>query len=1184
MPSIQTKLERQLSQALQGQIAWDALEIRLLPFPRGVVRNARITLPGTLAGRADLVELDLRLLPLLRGRVDIGTVTVSRPVFRVDISLTPAPAAKPKPAVDPITAYRQALQPVAKAIQTFAPHMTVVIDEGQVEFNAPGLPRIGVSEMKLRAETDGTAIVAKASAVGNYWEHVQIDARLVFADLSASATLEAIGVKPQTMLDTLLTDIQPTIVLPSAGLHVEAHTDGRSSLEAGVVADVPSTSLRREGRQLDIVGVHIKGAAKVGAQDIDVALTELRFGELLPAGRARLRLVGSQSQPQVDIEIAALDLNRLRAAALDLAGDRPLIRDYVARIRGGVIVDAQLSAKADTFASLFGLSNLTASLTLKDGAGRVPVVEQEVENVSAKVELLDGTVKVRDATAGLGGSRVSAGSVDYGIESGRVNGKADFDLDLTQALEITRNILPKEQRAALEAIESLRGRVHGVATAVLAGSQWSAEVAIVRSDSMARVRGVPWPLSLREGRVTALPKQIAFDRLAGSVGASTFAQARAKLDLESPLRLTEAGAHANLTLDEIYPWLQSQEQLAQTLQPIKAVGGNIEVTLNRLSGRLDRPQELAYDLTLQPRRIRLEVAELPGPTTIDGGAVHITPEAINLDGVGAALADATLRLSGKVGEYRSKSPSIDASIADGTISAKLIDWIWRRAGIEERLMPKTPMQLAAQRLQWRDGGANVVASVRFPDGQTAGIDLGLKGGAIDVRRFTLNDRESDMTMSFATRGRLIDVAFSGKLASRSVAAMLKNATGEHPGRIYGDMRITLDRDRQGRTSATGGLAGENLNLGTLLPVPLKLERVDLEGDGPRLRVHELAIDWAAQKAVIRGEIARTASGPVIHAEIDSPGIVIDALLPASGKPEDEVKPAPKETPDALKVWPLPITGTLAVRAGYLEFHGLRAQPVHATLAVEAQKVDLRVTDAALCGVDFPFTASVVPGELSVAARLSAKEQQLEGVAKCFTDQRLLITGQFDLAAQLTAKGKKADELIASLDGPLQFRAHDGEIRKFALLGNILALKNVSGMFKQEVNLGGEGFRYRQIIVRGRFGNRKFAAEEGSLDSDALGVAASGSIDLSAERETRLTVLVAPFSGLDRLVRKIPILGYVLGGVLTSIPVGVTGDIRDPLVVPLGPGAITSELVGVFERTLKLPGRMLQPPTGQPPAQ
>jgi hypothetical protein len=33
------------------------------------------------------------------------------------------------------------------------------------------------------------------------------------------------------------------------------------------------------------------------------------------------------------------------------------------------------------------------------------------------------------------------------------------------------------------------------------------------------------------------------------------------------------------------------------------------------------------------------------------------------------------------------------------------------------------------------------------------------------------------------------------------------------------------------------------------------------------------------------------------------------------------------------------------------------------------------------------------------------------------------------------------------------------------------------------------------------------------------------------------------------------------------------------VVPLGPGAVTSELLGIFERTLKLPAELLPKPRG-----
>jgi hypothetical protein len=62
-----------------------------------------------------------------------------------------------------------------------------------------------------------------------------------------------------------------------------------------------------------------------------------------------------------------------------------------------------------------------------------------------------------------------------------------------------------------------------------------------------------------------------------------------------------------------------------------------------------------------------------------------------------------------------------------------------------------------------------------------------------------------------------------------------------------------------------------------------------------------------------------------------------------------------------------------------------------------------------------------------------------------------------------------------------------------------------------------------------------------------------------------------------VVGAIPLLGDVFGGTMVALPVSVNGDIRDPTVVPLGPRAVTDQLVGIFERALKLPGKLAVPP-------
>ncbi len=121
--------------------------------------------------------------------------------------------------------------------------------------------------------------------------------------------------------------------------------------------------------------------------------------------------------------------------------------------------------------------------------------------------------------------------------------------------------------------------------------------------------------------------------------------------------------------------------------------------------------------------------------------------------------------------------------------------------------------------------------------------------------------------------------------------------------------------------------------------------------------------------------------------------------------------------------------------------------------------------------------------------------------------------------------------------------------------------------------------FRTMSVTGHFDAGQFVVDESAFRTRTVGLVATGWVSI-LDYQSRLSVLVAPFGRLDEAVRKVPIVGYVVGGALTSIPVGVSGDIRDPLVVPLGPGAVTSELVGIFERTLKLPGKLVGRPAGE----
>ena len=50
-PAVQAGIQQRLSHALQGQVAWEALEVALLPVPHGELHKLRLEAPGKLAAR-----------------------------------------------------------------------------------------------------------------------------------------------------------------------------------------------------------------------------------------------------------------------------------------------------------------------------------------------------------------------------------------------------------------------------------------------------------------------------------------------------------------------------------------------------------------------------------------------------------------------------------------------------------------------------------------------------------------------------------------------------------------------------------------------------------------------------------------------------------------------------------------------------------------------------------------------------------------------------------------------------------------------------------------------------------------------------------------------------------------------------------------------------------------------------
>jgi uncharacterized protein involved in outer membrane biogenesis len=916
-PAVRAEIQRRLSAAVRGEVAWEELSVRILPTPHGALRKVRVEIPGAASVRTEQVDVRLRFWPLLGGRAEITSVTLSRPEIRITAPAAFGKASEKAPATDLPELYRAVMNPVIHGIREFAPDTVIRIENAELDVRAPGVLPIQLNRLTLQARTGRQGVDLGATAASPYWDRLKLSARVAFADLSATASLDAIDVKPQAWLAQLLAKAPVSVTVPRANFSAQAHTDGRKSVECQLAASAGLVELARAAERVQVRDIAVKGKVVADSNEIAIHLGDTR----------------------------------------------------------------------------------------------------------------------------LGPSRLSGGMLRYSPKSGVIAGHAGYDIELAQGMDYTRRLVPEKTGAMLAWFHPVTGRAQGHVKLAVGHSDWSVGVDILKSDASVQIR------------------------------------------------------------------------------------------------------------------------DLPGPVRLTSGSVEINPKVVKVDRAALSVLDATAVASATISGFPAQL-RIQGAVAEGTVGDKFLAWVWQVAEVPPHLALTTPISVTAPQFAWGPKGAlDVQATARFVPGPSVAVDLGwAPGGALHVRRAAMKDQRSDAMIVARIAGPRLEGRFSGSLYGSSIAAILRGIA-VHSGSVSGEFRFAFDRDRPREASAEGNLKGDSLDISWLTGQPVKIERIDLAAEGGSLRIREAAVNWAQQRATIRGEVKQGADGPVIDARLDSPGIDLDALL----QTKNRAKKPPAGKRERSGLWPLPVTGQFVLRSDFLRRGRYRVAPIAATLALQPGRARLELQKAQLCGISLPLTIEATPGGLIASAKITAQKLQLQQAAHCLTEQHVLITGEFDMRADLASQGK-AGELARNLKGTLTADMRDGSIMKFALLGNILSMQNITALLKRGgPRLDDAGFPYYSIAVKGRFEKGRFNVEESAFRSDALGLAAHGWISLT-EPQSRLTVLVAPFSRVDELVRSVPLVGYIVGGAFTSVPVGVSGDIRDPLVVPLGPGAVTSELTGIFERT------------------
>ena len=1168
--SVKRAVEQQFTQSAGGEVAYESASLDLFPRPRVSFSGITVRVAGTVKGRIAALHVRVAWLPLLYGEVHPTAVRIERPVLEARIASGAA--------ADPFTVYRAALGPIVDALARYAASTSLAIERGEVAVAYGERRIVTLSELEVAAEISAEAITATASAATELWRAARAEVSIAPGSLAASAKVQVSGLQLARSIAVQPVDEALGVRVDTADLELEVVSDGRSCARGSITGSAPRVEIARAGRSVELGAVSIALDASRDSDALVFGLREFRAGDLIPGATGTLRAKADGTTPVLELRVPALDLERAGAAALALAGDLDAVRDSVEGLRRGTLRELTLHAAAGDFARLAAPSSLRAEARMDAATVAVSAAGIVVKNGSGRFLIAEGVLQGSELAGDIGRSSFNSGALAVAFLTGASlrSLRGTFTADLADALTITRRLLPRAQRDALAGIVALQGR----ASATIdyeAGRRGAPLVVDLKGmQATGRYRGVPVPLTVSRGDLRYAGNAVSVSGLAGSAGGSSLSKGTIDIAFGQEPLVRAASGDATLVLDEIYPLIASLEGLRSMVQNISGAAGTAAVRLTRLSGPLSRPAALDFDIAIEPAQVRLASAALPGPLTLAAGSVRVTPRALRMDGLQAALLDAQVTASGTAATSAGSGWRVNLALTQGSSGAEAIAWAGKRWKLPPEGLPRAPLTLSAGRVELIEGAVELQGTASIAASVQAEFDLAWRPGRFDLRRLALNDADSDAVLRLQGSSGAAELAFSGRLHHRTLERSLAQPPQTRV-MLEGDFRASIDLAELHRSSADGTLKIEGLDLREHAGLPVTIDRMNVGVTGRTLHVHDGVLRLAGERLAVSGTVEGGGERLAVDARISADTLDVAQLLRA----------LPRDRPGKTLprgAWNLPADGRVAIAVSSMAYGGYVLRSMAATVSLAPNRVVVDATDVRLCGIAMPFTATLVPGSITVSARLAARNQALAEAVPCLAGDQLAATGTYDLDAEFSASGS-ADVLLRAARGSFRVAARAGRIYRAAALSRTLAVDEVTSLtHASAAAMMADGFEYREIAAAGTLEARRVRLDHGILDSPLLGITLSGEVGVD-DRSLAVQGLVAPFDTIHRVVRGVPIAGRALGTPLVVVPVNIGGSLNDPQVEVLAAAAVGATLINLMSTAFLAPVHLFDPaarrPQGEP---
>jgi len=1075
-----------------GQLAYEKAEISFFPRSRIVLHSINFSIPEKINGSMASLTLYPRLLPLLKGKVQIAGLKALQPdliLYAPELLHT-----KSDRESDPW----EIIGTAAAKLKTMLSSLEVNIEQGRLNISEETGPAFLFRKISARTVFHEKKSTIRFDCKSNLWESLSVNAKLNQDNSEIDGQVIIHGFKPHKITEHLFPHALRKLIASQTNLAIDFQGTKENTIHGRITGDIPDLTLQRKDTTAAVKARNLKGSFQINKDIIEVLLDDL---ELNPP---RLKLSGkfqkdrNSSHVSLELEGRDIDVDAARKTVLAVAGDIPVITNIFDIVKNGHVPLITCTTHGNSLAELGKLKNLTIKGRLMDGGIFVPGIRRDLDRVKGNVIIADGILKGKDLAARLGNSLGKNGSLKIGLSG----------------------------------------------------------------------KNAPF----------------AFDSLKGKIGNSAFSSLVGHINFNDTPLIDVSKGEFSLKIEEFYPWISTFD-IGQIPKKIQSAAGSLTLSQMHLKGPLFDSAAWNIDAVGNFHDIVLHSNFCPDTISVKDGHFRAFSDTdtktLSFSDTHLTFLDAALTMSGLI-SINLNGPHKFETLFKGDIGQDSNRWIFTRLDIPPELTLSAPLSVSSAYISWKKQTEIIfIGDLNFPRGQDLHLDLVRTPEEFRVNDVSIKDAKSMASARLNIKDAILEFNFQGDI-TKSTSDKIFAESNLPDGWVDGRLNAYIHLDQPMKSKVQGDLKGGGLKLLRYLGFPLDISTIALTAEQNHIRLTSTAITMGEDQMMLEGDILFSKDGLHLDMDLSSNGLNgnhIKKIMQNAGYAKQMKSSAPmpvRPVTDGLMSG-YPVTGMLRLKSDSLVYGKTTWQPFNAEILLDRDTIDINVTHAEIQGISTPgeMTVKKSSGDLTLKFKTQALNQPLGPVITWLSGGKEEAKGVFDLDGVLMARCPP-DAIATSLTGDFELTAKNGNIFRAPILSKILTFLNSTEiLFGKNPGIGEEGFAYKSIKAKATLDKGRLILKETVMDGASMELICQGTIDL-INKKIDLTVLVAPLKTVDRIIKITPLVGYVLAGSLVSIPLKVTGDYAHPKISILPVSAVGKGLLGIIERTLKLPLKIIDP--------